>query len=75
MPLVCVVLGPQTGGTGSAGKRYLLTDKLIRRDVHTSVQALENDIRDWIATWNEPPPVYLDQDRRRDIELTRRLPR
>jgi len=21
--------------------------------VHTSVQALENDIRDWIATWND----------------------
>jgi transposase len=33
----------------------LLTDKLIRRGVHTSVQALENDIRDWIATWNENP--------------------
>ena len=31
----------------------LLTDKLIRRGVHTSVQALEHDIRDWIATWNE----------------------
>src|SRR6185437_8478329 len=27
----------------------LLTDKLIRRGVHTSVTALENDIRDWIA--------------------------
>ena len=31
----------------------LLTGKLIRRGVHTSVQALEDDIRDWIATWNE----------------------
>ena len=31
----------------------LRTDKLIRRGVHTSVQALENDIRDWIATWND----------------------
>jgi hypothetical protein len=31
----------------------LLTDKLIRRGVHTSVQALENDIREWIATWND----------------------
>jgi transposase len=27
----------------------LLTDKLIRRGVRTSVPALENDIRDWIA--------------------------
>jgi transposase len=33
----------------------LLTGKMIRRGVHTSVQALENDIRDWIATWNESP--------------------
>src|SRR5262249_47773204 len=30
----------------------LLTDKLIRRGVHTSRQALANDIRDWLATWN-----------------------
>ena len=54
----------------------LLTDKLIRRGVHTSVQALENDIRDWIGSWNDnPPALHLDQDRRRDPELTRRLPR
>src|SRR5580693_1926399 len=31
----------------------LLTDKLIRRGVHTSVQALENDIKAWITTWND----------------------
>jgi transposase len=36
----------------------LLTDKLIRRGVHTSVQALEKDIRDWIATWNESPRPF-----------------
>jgi transposase len=36
----------------------LLTDKLIRRGVHTSVQALENDIRDWIATWNGNPRPF-----------------
>ncbi len=36
----------------------LLTDKLIRRGVHTSVQALENDIRDWIATWNTNPRAF-----------------
>src|SRR6266478_1220775 len=36
----------------------LLTDKLIRRGVHTSVQALENDIRDWIATWNASPRPF-----------------
>ena len=36
----------------------LLTDKLIRRGVHTSVQALENDIKAWIATWNENPRPF-----------------
>lgn len=36
----------------------LLTDKLIRRGVHTSVQALENDIRDWIETWNANPRPF-----------------
>jgi transposase len=36
----------------------LLTDKLIRRGVHKSVQALESDIRDWIATWNESPKPF-----------------
>ena len=36
----------------------LLTDKLIRRGVHTSVQALENDIRAWITTWNDNPRPF-----------------
>ena len=36
----------------------LLTDKLIRRGVHTSVQTLENDIKAWIATWNESPRPF-----------------
>ena len=36
----------------------LLTGKLIRRGVHTSVQALENDIRQWIATWNDNPRPF-----------------
>jgi transposase len=36
----------------------LLTDKLIRRGAHTSVQALENDIREWIATWNDNPRPF-----------------
>jgi transposase len=36
----------------------ILTDKLIRRGVHTSVQALENDIREWIATWNDNPRPF-----------------
>ncbi|CUU56049.1 Homeodomain-like domain-containing protein [Parafrankia irregularis] len=36
----------------------LLTDKLIRRGVHTSVQALEADIRAWIDTWNRDPRPF-----------------
>lgn len=36
----------------------LITDKLIRRGVHTSVAALENDIRQWIDTWNENPRPF-----------------
>jgi hypothetical protein len=36
----------------------LLTGKLIRRGGHTSVQALENDMRDWIATWNDNPRPF-----------------
>jgi transposase len=36
----------------------LLTDKLIRRGVHTSVQALEDDITAWIATWNDNPRPF-----------------
>lgn len=36
----------------------LLTDKLIRRGVHTSVKALEDDIKAWIATWNDNPRPF-----------------
>jgi transposase len=36
-----------------------LTDKLIRRGVHKSVQALENDIRAWIETWNQNPRPFV----------------
>ena len=40
-----------------------------------SVQALEDDISAWIDTWNEQPTtLHLDQDRRRDPQLPRRLP-
>ena len=42
-----------------------LTDQMIRRGVHKSVQALEADIRAWIEHWNaEPAAIHLDQDRR-----------
>ncbi|MET8277179.1 IS630 family transposase, partial [Streptomyces sp. NPDC079189] len=36
-----------------------LTDKLIRRGTHRSVQALEADIRTWIQTWNEDPKPFI----------------
>ncbi|MGW5259311.1 IS630 family transposase [Streptomyces sp. NPDC004012] len=36
----------------------LLTDKLIRRGVHTSVKSLEDDIEAWIDTWNENPRPF-----------------
>lgn len=36
----------------------LLTDKLIRRGVHTSVRALEKDITTWIKNWNQNPKPF-----------------
>ncbi|MDN3360196.1 IS630 family transposase [Actinomadura sp. DC4] len=36
-----------------------LTNKQLRRGVHKSVQALEKDIRDWIAAWNTDPRPYV----------------
>ena len=36
-----------------------LTTKKIKRGAHTSVRALEKDIRDWIKTWNENPRPYV----------------
>jgi transposase len=37
----------------------LLTEQKIRRGSHTSVQALEADIRDWINDWNSHPRPFL----------------
>jgi transposase len=36
----------------------LLTDQMIRRAVHKSVQALEADIRKWVDTWNDNPRPF-----------------
>jgi transposase len=36
-----------------------LTDQLIRRGVHKSVQALENDIRAWMDQWNTDPKPFV----------------
>jgi transposase len=35
-----------------------LTDQMIRRGVHKSVQALETDIRAWIESWNQNPRPF-----------------
>jgi transposase len=37
----------------------LITEQLIRRGVHTSVPALEADIRSWIRTWNDNPRPFV----------------
>jgi transposase len=36
-----------------------LTTKKLRRATHRSVQALNNDIRTWIDTWNDEPKPFL----------------
>jgi transposase len=36
-----------------------LTDQMIRRGVHKSVQSLEKQIRDWIADWNADPRPFV----------------
>jgi transposase len=36
-----------------------LTEQKIRRGAHKSVQALETDIRAWIAEWNEHPRPFI----------------
>jgi transposase len=37
----------------------LLTEQLIRRGVHKSVLALENDVREWIKNWNQNPRPFV----------------
>ncbi len=36
-----------------------LTTKKLQRGAHTSVRALEADIRSWIASWNDAPRPYV----------------
>jgi transposase len=35
-----------------------LTDQLLKRGVHKSVQALERDVRKWIENWNNDPKPF-----------------
>jgi transposase len=37
----------------------LLTGQLLRRSVHTSVQVLEQDVRNWIEQWNAEPKPFV----------------
>jgi transposase/transcriptional regulator with XRE-family HTH domain len=36
-----------------------LTEQLLRRSDHRSVQALEKDIRTWVTAWNENPKPFI----------------
>ncbi|MFF7234631.1 IS630 family transposase, partial [Streptomyces sioyaensis] len=36
-----------------------LTQKKLKRGVHRSVQALERDIRAWLADWNDHPQPFV----------------
>jgi transposase len=36
-----------------------LTEQLLRRSDHRSVQALEKDIRAWVKAWNENPKPFI----------------
>jgi hypothetical protein len=32
---------------------------MLQRGVHKSVHALESDVRDWIAQWNDSPKPFV----------------
>ncbi|MFI1249530.1 transposase [Streptomyces anulatus] len=36
-----------------------LTQKKLKRGVHRSVQALERDVRAWLAAWNDQPRPFI----------------
>ena len=36
-----------------------LTQDLLQRSDHRSVQALERDIRNWVTAWNENPKPFM----------------
>ena len=54
-----------------------LTDDLLRRSDHRSVQALEKDIRNWVTAWNENPRPFIWTKTAEQIleSLSRLLPR
>jgi transposase len=50
-----------------------LADRLTRRGVHESVQALEADLRAWIEDWNRPDTVRMEEDCRGDRRILREI--
>ena len=36
-----------------------LSEQLLQRSDHRSVQALEKDIRDWVKAWNQHPKPFI----------------
>ena len=57
-----VLRGPRrSNAPGLPDERWFaeLTTKLLQRGVHTSVQTLEADIRNWIKTWNDNPHPFV----------------
>lgn len=60
-PRFCVHFTPTGSSWINQVERWFgfLTDQMIRRGVCKSVQALENDVRAWIGTWNENPRPFM----------------
>jgi hypothetical protein len=57
-----VLRGPRrSNAPGLPDERWFgfLTEQKIRRGTHHSVQALEADIRSWIADWNTHPRPFI----------------
>jgi hypothetical protein len=50
-----------------------LTDDLLRRSDHRSVQALEKDIRAWVPAWNDPKPFIWTKTAEQTLESISRL--
>jgi len=51
-----------------------LTQDLLQRSDHRSVQALERDIRNWVETWNEnPKPFIWTKTAEQILESSKRL--
>jgi DDE superfamily endonuclease len=59
-PRFCPHLTPTGSSWINQVERWFgyLTAQRIRRGAHKSVQALEADTRDWIATWNQNPRPF-----------------